>query len=177
MSRVYVGNLDSRATERELEDEFRVYGVLRRLVLFFSFQFFPKTFLFIYWVEYSLFTPCLCLAPSSLTDHYCRYGNNACEHLLGFLFGFVDVNRECSSTLVMCPGLALLQFGNWIWVHTLIKKEPIWLKRTNWSWVLLLLLLLLHLANVLLQSLIFLQLGFFNYEAKERNKNPTRNRS
>jgi hypothetical protein len=71
------------------------------------------------------------MAPSSLTDHYCRYGNNACEHLLGFLFGFVDVKRECSSTLVMCPGLALLQFGNWIWVHTLIKKEPIWLKRTN----------------------------------------------
>jgi RNA recognition motif-containing protein len=30
MSRVYVGNLDPRATERELEDEFRVYGVLRR---------------------------------------------------------------------------------------------------------------------------------------------------
>uniref|UniRef100_A0A7I4AC39 RRM domain-containing protein n=1 Tax=Physcomitrium patens TaxID=3218 RepID=A0A7I4AC39_PHYPA len=32
MSRVYVGNLDPRATERELEDEFRVYGVLRRLL-------------------------------------------------------------------------------------------------------------------------------------------------
>jgi arginine/serine-rich splicing factor 7 len=32
MSRVYVGNLDPRATERELEDEFRVYGVLRRFV-------------------------------------------------------------------------------------------------------------------------------------------------
>ncbi|CAK9194640.1 unnamed protein product, partial [Sphagnum troendelagicum] len=31
MSRVYVGNLDSRATERELEDEFRVYGVLRSI--------------------------------------------------------------------------------------------------------------------------------------------------
>jgi len=30
MSRVYVGNLDPRATERELEDEFRGYGVLRR---------------------------------------------------------------------------------------------------------------------------------------------------
>ncbi|KAF3785137.1 Serine/arginine-rich splicing factor [Nymphaea thermarum] len=29
MSRVYVGNLDPRVTERELEDEFRVYGVLR----------------------------------------------------------------------------------------------------------------------------------------------------
>ncbi|KAJ7533483.1 hypothetical protein O6H91_13G051400 [Diphasiastrum complanatum] len=29
MSRVYVGNLDPKATERELEDEFRVFGVLR----------------------------------------------------------------------------------------------------------------------------------------------------
>ncbi|WOH08353.1 hypothetical protein DCAR_0727792 [Daucus carota subsp. sativus] len=29
MSRVYVGNLDPRVSERELEDEFRVYGVLR----------------------------------------------------------------------------------------------------------------------------------------------------
>ncbi|XP_019163920.1 PREDICTED: serine/arginine-rich splicing factor RSZ21A [Ipomoea nil] len=29
MSRVYVGNVDPRATERELEDEFRIYGVLR----------------------------------------------------------------------------------------------------------------------------------------------------
>ncbi|XP_044471975.1 serine/arginine-rich splicing factor RSZ22-like [Mangifera indica] len=29
MSRVYVGNLDSRATERDLEDEFRVFGVIR----------------------------------------------------------------------------------------------------------------------------------------------------
>ncbi|OVA07615.1 RNA recognition motif domain [Macleaya cordata] len=29
MSRVYVGNLDPRVAERELEDEFRVYGVLR----------------------------------------------------------------------------------------------------------------------------------------------------
>lgn len=27
--RVYIGNLDPRVTERELEDEFRVYGVLR----------------------------------------------------------------------------------------------------------------------------------------------------
>ncbi len=34
MSRVYVGNLDPRATERELEDEFRVYGVLRRFAFF-----------------------------------------------------------------------------------------------------------------------------------------------
>lgn len=30
MSRVYVGNLDPRVTERDLEDEFRIYGVLRR---------------------------------------------------------------------------------------------------------------------------------------------------
>jgi len=30
MTRVYVGNLDARVTERELEDEFRVFGVLRR---------------------------------------------------------------------------------------------------------------------------------------------------
>ncbi|CAK9137791.1 unnamed protein product [Ilex paraguariensis] len=29
MSRVYVGNLDPRVSERELEDEFRIYGVLR----------------------------------------------------------------------------------------------------------------------------------------------------
>lgn len=29
MSRVYVGNVDPRATERDLEDEFRMYGVLR----------------------------------------------------------------------------------------------------------------------------------------------------
>lgn len=29
MSRVYVGNLDPRTTERDLEDEFRVFGVLR----------------------------------------------------------------------------------------------------------------------------------------------------
>jgi hypothetical protein len=35
MSRVYVGNLDSRAIERELEDEFRVYGVRRRLAFFY----------------------------------------------------------------------------------------------------------------------------------------------
>ncbi|KAG6509157.1 hypothetical protein ZIOFF_034548 [Zingiber officinale] len=30
MSRVYVGNLDSRTTEKDLEDEFRTFGVLRR---------------------------------------------------------------------------------------------------------------------------------------------------
>ncbi|KAF0901986.1 hypothetical protein E2562_011815 [Oryza meyeriana var. granulata] len=29
MARVYVGNLDPRVTARELEDEFRVFGVLR----------------------------------------------------------------------------------------------------------------------------------------------------
>ncbi|GLJ30091.1 hypothetical protein SUGI_0595020 [Cryptomeria japonica] len=29
MARIYVGNLDPRVTERELEDEFRVFGVLR----------------------------------------------------------------------------------------------------------------------------------------------------
>ncbi|KAI9111834.1 hypothetical protein K1719_017524 [Acacia pycnantha] len=29
MSRVYVGNLDPQLTERDLEDEFRIYGVLR----------------------------------------------------------------------------------------------------------------------------------------------------
>ncbi|KAF8016143.1 hypothetical protein BT93_H1610 [Corymbia citriodora subsp. variegata] len=29
MSRVYVGNLDPRVTERDLEDEFRTFGVLR----------------------------------------------------------------------------------------------------------------------------------------------------
>ncbi|XP_041991886.1 serine/arginine-rich splicing factor RSZ22-like [Salvia splendens] len=29
MSRVYIGNLDPRVTERELEDEFRVFGVIR----------------------------------------------------------------------------------------------------------------------------------------------------
>ena len=40
MSRVYVGNLDPRATERELEDEFREYGVLRRFV---SGAFFPAS--------------------------------------------------------------------------------------------------------------------------------------
>ena len=37
MSRVYVGNLDPRVTERELEDEFRVYGVIKRLYNFDSF--------------------------------------------------------------------------------------------------------------------------------------------
>ncbi|KAM0016579.1 putative transcription factor interactor and regulator CCHC(Zn) family [Helianthus debilis subsp. tardiflorus] len=31
MSRVYVGNLDPRVSERELEDEFRAYGVLRNV--------------------------------------------------------------------------------------------------------------------------------------------------
>ncbi|XP_076947243.1 serine/arginine-rich splicing factor RSZ21-like [Bidens hawaiensis] len=31
MSRVYVGNLDPRVSERELEDEFHVYGVLRNV--------------------------------------------------------------------------------------------------------------------------------------------------
>lgn len=30
MSRIYVGNLDPRVSERELEDEFRTYGVIRR---------------------------------------------------------------------------------------------------------------------------------------------------
>lgn len=30
MTRVYVGNLDPRVTERELEDEFRIFGVLRK---------------------------------------------------------------------------------------------------------------------------------------------------
>ena len=30
MTRVYIGNLDPRVTERELEDEFRMFGVLRR---------------------------------------------------------------------------------------------------------------------------------------------------
>ena len=34
MARVYVGNLDSRVTERELEDEFRAFGVLRRFAIF-----------------------------------------------------------------------------------------------------------------------------------------------
>ncbi|KAK8314349.1 hypothetical protein V6Z12_D01G165200 [Gossypium hirsutum] len=29
MSRVYVGNLDPRVMERDLEDEFRIFGVLR----------------------------------------------------------------------------------------------------------------------------------------------------
>lgn len=30
MSRVYVGNLSPRVTERDLEDEFRTFGVIRR---------------------------------------------------------------------------------------------------------------------------------------------------
>lgn len=30
MARVYVGNLDYRVTKRDLEDEFRVFGVIRR---------------------------------------------------------------------------------------------------------------------------------------------------
>lgn len=30
MARVYVGNLDPRVTAREIEDEFRTFGVLRR---------------------------------------------------------------------------------------------------------------------------------------------------
>jgi hypothetical protein len=34
MARVYVGNLDARVTSGELEDEFRVFGVLRRYLLF-----------------------------------------------------------------------------------------------------------------------------------------------
>jgi arginine/serine-rich splicing factor 7 len=33
MARVYVGNLDPAVTAREIEDEFRVFGVLRRLVI------------------------------------------------------------------------------------------------------------------------------------------------
>ncbi|PKA52862.1 Serine/arginine-rich splicing factor RSZ21 [Apostasia shenzhenica] len=31
MSRVYVGNLEPRVSERDLEDEFRVYGVIRSI--------------------------------------------------------------------------------------------------------------------------------------------------
>jgi arginine/serine-rich splicing factor 7 len=31
MTRVYVGNLDPRVTERELEDEFKAFGVLRNV--------------------------------------------------------------------------------------------------------------------------------------------------
>ena len=31
MTRVYVGNLDPRVSDRDLEDEFRMFGVLRRL--------------------------------------------------------------------------------------------------------------------------------------------------
>lgn len=34
MARVYVGNLDPRVNERDLEDEFRMFGVLRGLVSF-----------------------------------------------------------------------------------------------------------------------------------------------
>ena len=30
MARVYVGNLDPRVTAREIEDEFRTFGVLKR---------------------------------------------------------------------------------------------------------------------------------------------------
>lgn len=30
MARLYVGNLDPRTTARELEDEFRAFGVIRR---------------------------------------------------------------------------------------------------------------------------------------------------
>ncbi|KAI7739076.1 hypothetical protein M8C21_005235 [Ambrosia artemisiifolia] len=30
MSRVYVGNLDPRVTDREIEDEFRAFGVIRK---------------------------------------------------------------------------------------------------------------------------------------------------
>ncbi|KAG8503508.1 hypothetical protein CXB51_001515 [Gossypium anomalum] len=33
MSRVYVGNLDPRVMERDLEDEFRIFGVLRRFTV------------------------------------------------------------------------------------------------------------------------------------------------
>lgn len=32
MSRVYVGNLDPRVSERDLEDEFRRFGVIRRYI-------------------------------------------------------------------------------------------------------------------------------------------------
>jgi len=37
MAKVYVGNLDPRATERELEDEFRVFGVLQEVCAHLSF--------------------------------------------------------------------------------------------------------------------------------------------
>jgi RNA recognition motif-containing protein len=33
MARLYIGNLDPRVTARELEDEFRTFGVLRRSVV------------------------------------------------------------------------------------------------------------------------------------------------
>lgn len=51
MARVYVGNLDPRVTERDLEDEFRAYGVLRRC---FSLPLFSCL------ADY--FAACLCLA-------------------------------------------------------------------------------------------------------------------
>lgn len=55
MSRVYVGNLDPRATERELEDEFRVYGVLRRFVIvLISSHLILSTYLLTF-VEYEMF--------------------------------------------------------------------------------------------------------------------------
>lgn len=47
MSRVYVGNLDSRVSERDLEDEFRVFGVIRRSVYLVMFYLFHTIFLFL----------------------------------------------------------------------------------------------------------------------------------
>ncbi|MFS7930322.1 putative RNA recognition motif domain, nucleotide-binding alpha-beta plait domain superfamily [Helianthus anomalus] len=35
MSRVYVGNLDPRVSEREIEDEFRTFGVIRNCEVIF----------------------------------------------------------------------------------------------------------------------------------------------